>query len=60
MQILTKQIGENEYICYLKDNNGQNLKAEIGKTVTEATTANNLLCVICMEELECIKYKLEA
>jgi hypothetical protein len=37
MQILTKQIGKNEYICYLKDNNGQNLKAEIGKTVTEAT-----------------------
>ena len=37
MQILTKQIGENEYICYLKDNNGQNLQAEIGKTLAEAT-----------------------
>lgn len=37
MQIVTKQIGEREYICYLKDNNGMNLKAELGRTVTEAT-----------------------
>tara|TARA_Y100000385_G_C12947895_1_gene574183 strand:+ start:587 stop:763 length:177 start_codon:yes stop_codon:yes gene_type:complete len=37
MQIVTKQIGENEYICYLRDESGMNLKAEMGKTVTEAT-----------------------
>jgi len=37
MQIVTKQLGTGEYICYLKDNNGMNLKAELGKTVTEAT-----------------------
>lgn len=37
MQIVTKQIGKDEYICYLKDNNGMNLKAEMGRTVTEAT-----------------------
>mgnify|MGYP000500971425 FL=1 len=37
MQIVTKQIGKNEYICYLRDDRGMNLKAEIGKTVTEAT-----------------------
>ena len=37
MQIVTKKISEKEYICYLRDENGKNLKAELGKTVTEAT-----------------------
>ena len=37
MQIVTKKISEKEYICYLRDDSGKNLKAELGKTVTEAT-----------------------
>jgi|TARA_R110000822_G_scaffold62245_3_gene153518 hypothetical protein len=37
MELVTKKISDIEYVCYLRDNNGQNLKAEMGKTVTEAT-----------------------
>jgi hypothetical protein len=37
MELVTKKISSKEYVCYLRDDSGQNLKAELGKTVTEAT-----------------------
>ncbi len=48
MEIYSKKLEKtDEYICYLRDSNGQNIKATLGKTLTEATS--KLLDDICFE-----------
>jgi hypothetical protein len=48
MKITTKKLEtSNEYICYLQDESGMNIKAVLGKTLTGATV--KLLDEICFE-----------
>jgi len=48
MKITTKKLEtSNEYICYLQDESGMNIKAVLGKTLTTATV--KLLDEICFE-----------
>jgi len=48
MEIYSKKLEQSdEYICYLRDGNGTNIKATLGKTLAEATA--KLLDDICFE-----------
>ena len=48
MEIYSKKLEKgDEYICYLRDSKGTNLKAVLGKTLAEATA--KLLDNICFE-----------
>ena len=48
MKITTKKLKKhNEYICYLADASGRNIKAVLGKNLTETTA--KMLDEICFE-----------
>jgi hypothetical protein len=48
MRILTKKLEKSEeYICYLQDSTGANIKAVLGKDLTEATA--KMLDLLCFE-----------
>jgi hypothetical protein len=48
MKLLTKKLEtSNEWICYLQDESGNNLKAMLGKSLSDATA--RMLDDICFE-----------
>ena len=48
MKLLTKKLElGNEWICYLQDENGSNIKAVLGKSLSDATA--KILDGICFE-----------
>ena len=48
MKLITKKLEtSNEWICYLRDENDNNLSATLGKSLTEATA--KMLDDICFE-----------
>ena len=48
MKLLTKKLEKsNEWICYLQDESGNNLKARLGKSLSDATV--RMLDDICFE-----------
>ena len=48
MKLLTKKLEKsNEWICYLQDESGNNLKAQLGDSLSDATA--RMLNNICFE-----------
>lgn len=48
MKLLTKKLEKtNEWICYLQDESGNNMKAVLGKSLSDATV--KMLDDICFE-----------
>tara|TARA_R100001443_G_scaffold103938_1_gene112427 strand:+ start:2057 stop:2242 length:186 start_codon:yes stop_codon:yes gene_type:complete len=48
MKIITKKLEKSdEYICYLKDSTGNNIKAVLGKDLADATA--KMLDSLCFE-----------
>jgi len=48
MKLLTKQLETNkQWICYLQDDSGSNIKAVLGKSLSDATA--KMLDDICFE-----------
>ena len=48
MKLLTKKLEiNNEWICYLQDENGNNLAATLGKSISDATV--KMLDNMCFE-----------